>query len=360
VWWVGKQMRLEREHCCDDMAVAVCGSVLEYANALAEMEEIRGRNMEPAMAANGGELLRRIRRLLRQPEPPSQSAMLAVVLALLIAGAAAIVSLRAAPQEAQHPALSQPAFDVASIRPTPAGIDPGPRFGLGPRTHVESATLKGLVMLAYDVKDFQVSGGPGWTNSDRYDIDATVEGESRGTGPAYRTLVLRRLQTLLRDRFKLAVHRETKELPIYELVVAKGGFKLQPVKEGSCVPFDAEKFRAPGSNPMDFCGYGGFGRGFYEASTVSMADLAYALPMVVGRTVVDKTGITGIFRIHLTYQFVSPPAGPPDAARDPAPADDAGLSIFTALQEQLGLKLESSKGPVEVLVIDHVEKPSEN
>jgi uncharacterized protein (TIGR03435 family) len=354
VWWVGKQMRLEREHCCDDMAVAICGNVLEYANALAEMEEIRGRNMEPAMAANGGELIRRIRRLLGRPEPPSLSAMLVVVLPLLMAGASAVVSVRAAAQE------TQPAFDVASIRSTPAGIDPGPRFGLGPRTHVESATLKSLVLLAYDVKDFQVSGGPGWTNSDRYDIDATVEGESRGTGPAYRTLILRRLQTLLRDRFKLAVHRETKELPIYELVVAKGGFKLQPVKEGSCVPFDAEKFRAPGTNPMDFCGYGGFGRGFYEASTVSMADLAYALPMAVGRTVVDKTGITGVFRIHLTYQFVSPPTAPPDGAGNPASADDAGLSIFTALQEQLGLKLESSKGPVEVLVIDHVEKPSEN
>jgi uncharacterized protein (TIGR03435 family) len=354
VWWVGKQMRLEREHCCDDIAVATCGSALEYANALAEMEEIRGRNMEPAMAANGGELLGRIRRLLGQPEPASRSRMLAVVLALLIAGVPTAVSLRAAQQEAQ------PAFDVASIKRTSPGIDPGPRYGLGPRTHVESATLKDLVLLAYDVKDFQVSGGPGWTNSDRYDIDATVEGESRGTGPAYRTLILRRLQTLLQDRFKLAVHRETKELPIYELVVAKGGFKLQPVKEGSCVPFDAEKFRAPGSNPMNFCGYGGFGRGFYEASTGTMADLAYALPMVVGRTVVDKTGIMGVFRIHLTFQFVSPPAAPPDAAGNPTPADDAGTSIFTALQEQLGLKLESSKGPVEVLVIDHVEKPSEN
>jgi uncharacterized protein (TIGR03435 family) len=353
VWWVGKQMRLEREHCCDDIAVGMCGSPLEYANALAEMEEIRGRKIEPAMAANGGELLGRIRRLLGQPEPASRSTLLAVVLALLLAGVPTAVSLRAAPQQAQ------PAFDVASIKPTAAGIDPGPRFDLGPRTHVESATLKSLVLLAYDIKDFQLSGGPGWTNSDRYDIDATVEGESRGTGPAYRTLVLRRLQTLLQDRFKLAVHRETKELPIYELVVAKGGFKLQPVKEGSCVPFDAEKFRAPGSNPMDFCGYGGFGRGFFEASTGSMADLAYQLPMVVGRTIVDKTGIKGVFRIHLSFQFV-PPATPPDAAGNPTPADDAGTSIFTALQEQLGLKLESSKGPVEVLVIDHVEKPSEN
>jgi uncharacterized protein (TIGR03435 family) len=354
VWWVGKQMRLEREHCCDDIAVAICGSPLEYASALAEMEEIRGRNTEPAMAANGGELLGRIRRLLGQPEPASRSTLLAVVLALLIAGVPAAVSLRAAPQQAQ------PAFDVASIKRTAAGIDPGPRFGLGPRTHVESATLKDLVLLAYDIKDFQLSGGPGWTNSDRYDIDATVEGESRGTGPAYRTLILRRLQTLLQDRFKLAVHRETKELPIYELVVAKGGFKLQPVKEGSCVPFDAEKFRAPGSNPMNFCGYGGFGRGFYEASTTTMAELAYALPMAVGRTVVDRTGITGVFRIHLAYQFVSPPAASPNGAGNPTPADDASISIFTALQEQLGLKLESSKGPVEVLVVDHVEKPSEN
>jgi uncharacterized protein (TIGR03435 family) len=105
----------------------------------------------------------------------------------------------------------------------------------------------------------------------------------------------------------------------------------------------------------DYCGYGGFGRGNYEATSQTLADFAYGLPLLLGRPVVDKTGITGAYRFHLTYaqdESVARFGGPP--------GDNTGPNIFTAIQEQLGLKLESAKGPVEVLVIDSVEKPSEN
>jgi uncharacterized protein (TIGR03435 family) len=178
----------------------------------------------------------------------------------------------------------------------------------------------------------------------------------------YRNLLLRRLQTLLRDRFKLSVHRETKELPIYELTVAKGGPKLQPP---NCIEREPGDLAiAPGKAMMDYCGSGGFtGRGQYQASNGSTADLAGALSPVLGRSIADKTRVAGRFRILLTFSSDAstiPDVGGLGAPAAGAPAADLGPDIFTALREQLGLKLEPGKGPVEVIVIDRVEKPSEN
>ncbi|HWF08885.1 MAG TPA: M56 family metallopeptidase [Bryobacteraceae bacterium] len=355
VWWAGTQMRIEREHCCDDIAVAVSGNAIEYAGALVELEEIRARIPEPAIAATGGELLGRIRRLLGQKpseDPASRflgSIAAGALLLFLIAGPAVIAQ--------------QPAFDVASIKRNLSG---GPeRFKMFPAFSVENATLKDLILMAYEIQDFRISGGPGWIASDRYDIEAKAEGT-----PAFnqevRLLQERRLQMLLQSRFRLVLHRETKELPIYVLSVAKGGLKLYPLKEGDCIARDPSKLGAPlapGKTPMDYCGYGGFARGLYENSTASIGDVAGALSTLLGRKVVDKTGVTGRYRIHLTFapddsmpRFPDSQGGP----GTPAPPADAGPNIFTAVQEQLGLKLESGKGPIEVLVIDHAEKPSDN
>lgn len=357
VWWVGKQVRLEREHCCDDIAVAVCGSAFEYANALAEMEQIRGEIPAGAMAAAGGDLLGRIRRVLGRKDHTSRSmgTVAAAVLVLSIVGATAVVSLYATPQEAQ------PSFEVASIKRDVSG-QPGPMFRLFPGLHLERATLKDLVTMAYQVRDFQVTGGPGWINSDRYNIDAKAE-QPAVFNQEYRALQYRRIQTMLRERFKLAIHRETKELPIYELTVAKGGPKLQPPNCIQREPGDLTV--APGKKMTDYCGFGGFtSRSRYEASNGSISELAGGLSLPLGRIVVDKTGITGRFHIQLTYTpdvstIAFPDAAAPDRA-DGVPPADAAPDIFTALQEQLGLKLESSKGSAEVLVIDHVEKLSEN
>jgi uncharacterized protein (TIGR03435 family) len=353
VWWVGRQMRIEREHCCDDIAVAVCGNAIEYAEALAELEETRAQIPEPALAATGGELLGRIQRLLGQSpseDSPSRS------LGTFAAAAALVLFIAGVPAIAQ-----QPAFDVAAIKRNVSG-EPGPRFKMFPGFTVERATLKDLVKLAYEIEDFRISGGPGWINSDRYDIEAKAEGNPVWNQEV-RMLQERRLQTLLNDRFKLMIHRETKELPIYVLSVAKGGLKLHPLKEGDCIARDPTKLGtplAPGKTPMDYCGYGGFGRGLYENSTADMGGVAGALSTLLGRKVVNKTGITGTFRIRLTF---TPDESMPRFSGDPGyppPSDTTDPNIFTALQEQLGLKLESGKGPVDVLVIDHAEKPSEN
>jgi uncharacterized protein (TIGR03435 family) len=263
-------------------------------------------------------------------------------LVLLIAGVAVVAQ--------------QTAFEVASIKPDVSG-QPGPLFSLFPGFTVERATLRSLVVMAYGVHDFQLSGGPGWINSDRYNIEAKAQAPA-AFSQDYRALQYRRMQTLLQDRFKLALHHETKELPIYELTVAKGGSKLQ---RPSCLQRDpGDRTIAPGKAMSDYCGFGGWSKSRYEATTGSMADLAGGLSGLLERIVVDKTGITGTFHIVLTFTPDDSTVRLPDipGAPEQPPADSA--NIFTAIQEQLGLKLESAKGPVDVLVIDHVEKPSEN
>jgi uncharacterized protein (TIGR03435 family) len=209
-----------------------------------------------------------------------------------------------------------------------------------------------LISWAYNVWDFQISGGPGWIDSARYDIEAKADG-----GPSQDQMKLM-MQRLLGERFKLSLHRGTKELPIYRLTEAKDGFKLRPLKEGDCIVFDPTH---PPSSPKltasDFCGNLTMGRGSFEGTSATMADLAVSISQIVGRPVVDGTGITGVFHIRLKFAALS---GSVAAADNGAPTADDLPSIFGAVQEQLGLKLESTKGPVEVLFIDSIERTSEN
>jgi uncharacterized protein (TIGR03435 family) len=265
-------------------------------------------------------------------------------LVALAAGATAVVSVYAAP-----PQEAQPAFDVASIKRDVSG-EPGGIFTCVPACHLERMTLRDLVIFAYRVRNFQVTGGPGWIDSERYNIDAKAEG-APSFNQEYVALQYQRLQTLLRDRFNLTIHRETKELPVYALTVAKGGPKLQ---QPNCVQREPGDFTvAPGK----YCGLigGSMATGRLQASSTTMANLARFLSSMLSRTVVDKTGIAGEFDLQLTFSPDRPAVPPPDAA-----GADLGPDFFTAMQEQLGLKLESAKGPVEVLVIDRVERPSEN
>lgn len=226
--------------------------------------------------------------------------------------------------------------------------------------HIEGFTLKDLILSAYHVHDFEVTGGPAWIDSDLYDIDAKAE-RPPTPSPQFANLQWRRLQTLLHNRFNLTIHRETKELPVYELMVAKGGLKAQPA---TCIQrITGDTNIAPDKKQSDYCGPAGFGKGRIEASGAAMAFLAYMLSNELSRPVVDKTGLHGDFQIHLAYAPDAPAASL--GAPGPRPADaaatvDLGPDIFTAMQEQLGLKLQPAKGPVEVLVIDHVEKPTEN
>ncbi len=227
------------------------------------------------------------------------------------------------------------AFEVASVKSTAetgAGMSinrsPGGRFT------TNNASLERLIEFAYDVRAHQISGGPKWFETDGFDIVAKAEGEN----PDLRLM----LQKLLEDRFKLAIHRETKELSVYTLVAGKGGPKLQRSDKADTRITSGDK-----------------GRTIFQKT--SMAMLAQTLSQRLGRTVINGTGLKGEFDFELEW---TPGEGEPgkkiNGVEIPPPPDTSGPSIFTAVQEQLGLKLESTKGPVEILVIERAEKPSGN
>jgi uncharacterized protein (TIGR03435 family) len=262
-------------------------------------------------------------------------------------------------------------FEVASIKPSPGGR--GRFFGTdrGGDFNAKNMPLKAIIAEAYNVKQFQLYGVPGWLGSDAFDITAKPQVDrnekpvSRATFEARWADLMLRLQTLLEDRCALKVHRETKELPVYTVTIAKGGLKLKPA---DCVEADFDHPPGPPTPGQALpCGNLRMGRDGLNATLngygITMEDLLTRwLPQTLDRTVIDKTGYTGKFNLTVEWAPDTPmrPADGDDPTK-PAPApDSAGPSIFTALQEQLGLKLDATKGSVEVLVIDHVEKPSAN
>jgi uncharacterized protein (TIGR03435 family) len=262
-----------------------------------------------------------------------------------------------------------PSFEVASIKPNrSADMRIGIRFMPG-RFTTTGATVKQLITLAYDVRDFQVSGGPSWISTDKYDIDAkepdALADELAKLTPDQRHEKMELLiQSLLADRFQLKVSHGTKELPVYALVVAKNGPKIQEAKPGDTYP---NGMKGPDGRALGHGGIMRMGSGQFTGQGVPMIFLVQQLSQQLGRTVVDQTGLKGNYDFTLKWtpdqtapgMIMVPPGGGPGPDNPPSP-DSSGPSIFTAVQEQLGLKLESTKGRVEIIVIDHVEKPSEN
>jgi uncharacterized protein (TIGR03435 family) len=251
-------------------------------------------------------------------------------------------------------------FEVESVKPNTSAA-PIVRIFMAPGNPRFAATninLRMLITFAYTVKNFQISGGSGVIDAGRYDIEAKAA-DSKPTLEQIRSM----LQTLLADRFKLAVHRETKEVPIYALAAAKGGTKLVESKEGGCVGFDPASLPGPGQPQRMFCGLL-IGPNTAKGGKIAMKEFTDGLSNILGRPVVDKTGYTGNFDLALEFSqegvdMVGLFGGAPFSGGKPSD-DDSRPSIFTVLQDQLGLKLESQKGPAEVLVIDHAEKASEN
>lgn len=241
---------------------------------------------------------------------------------------------------AQDPQAKKPSFEVASVRLAKPDCSFTTYGGPPGRYTAVCTTLWGLIYNAYKVRSFQdyPPGLPAWADKDRFDIEAKANDDNVATiqklsGKELEQFNREMLQSLLADRFKLRVHYESTLQPVYELVLAKGGTKLKPL------PAD----RKPG--------WGKFDRGELILHGRSIADFAHFLSMSqsAGRTVVDKTGLTGKYDFDLKWT--------PDDQQGTA---DAGPSLFTALEEQLGLKLVPAKGPVDTLVVDHAEKPSEN
>jgi uncharacterized protein (TIGR03435 family) len=278
-------------------------------------------------------------------------------------------------------------FDVASIKPAapqqPGRMMMGTRGGPGTpdpgQVSFMNMPLSRIIMNAYDVKSFQVTG-PSWLDSDRFDITAKIpEG---ATKEQFHVM----LQNLLAERFKLVVHKEKKEVPIYALTVARGGLKIKESPKD--VPAEGGDAGSPPPPPPGppVMGRDGMPRmapgrrgeiiafgpnGFrMQGAHETMATLADVLSNQLGRPVVDMTGLTAEYDYTLNFspeglpgmRGMPMPMGPPPGAAPEGGHDaETGPSIFTALQEQLGLKLDSRKGPVDLIVVDSVEKtPTEN
>ncbi|WP_213806022.1 TIGR03435 family protein [Granulicella sp. dw_53] len=257
----------------------------------------------------------------------------------------------------------RPEVEVAAIhRSAPGGGDLGNVHITPSRFEAHNMTVRKLMYIAYKVKADRIVGGPGWLNSETYDITAVVDDMAGDNFPLT-------LQTLLEDRFKLKIHRETKDAPVYDLTLAKGGLKMQPTKPGSCVPFDLSKNR-PTQNPDQLrCNtWTGTRSGFRNAIGVTMTDAAGVgfqsltgqLSLILDRPVIDQTGLQGLFDVHLEWTPDEIAATAPVDAGQPAPSAETAPSIFVAVREQLGLELKPGRGPVTVLVIDSVDRPSEN
>jgi uncharacterized protein (TIGR03435 family) len=370
IWWVSGHIRAERELCCDDVAVSASGNALTYARALAHLESCRPSHLSAALAANGGSLADRIARLLGQSRPAVRTGLGPVVVTIAVLLATAIYGLFG---QSAHPA-----FEVATIKRNASAQDAatgrrGVAYKPGGRIIATNAPLRLLIQFAYAAHDSpyqghsdplgasQVIGGPAWIDSDGYDIEAKPESN---TDQKHAWLML---QTLLADRFRLTLDRETRELPVYNLTAKKSGLKLPPAKDITCLSFP------PGTTPQPMpgtsdCGYAPLFLSFtelrIEGRKLHMADLVRGLARALGQPVLDKTGFTGEFDIDLNYSDEdvmksSGSATPDDAGGTRLPAGP-NLSIIFAAMDQLGLKLQPAKGPVEVLVVDHAERPTPN
>jgi uncharacterized protein (TIGR03435 family) len=263
--------------------------------------------------------------------------------------AAALSAMAISAQPQSLPTRTE--FEVASVKPTASADGRSLLQAVPGRLLMRNLALRRLILIAWDLQDDQLAGDAPWIDSGHYDIQATASPDTtvqQMEGPM--------LQALLEERFRLTIHREIRQLSVYELAVAKDGPKLQPSKDGSCTPRPVNS--PPASNP-NFCGFhsvpdDGLNRTL-EGTGITTAALAETLSrtyvLSLGKNIIDATGLTGAFDVHLRWAIdpLSSPTGP-----------DTSSSIFAALQEQLGLKLESAKAPVEVLVIDHIEKPSAN
>ena len=273
------------------------------------------------------------------------------------------------PASAQAPApAGTPTFEVASIKRNNSGTGMI-SIGMQPggRLNFTNVPLRQLIIRAYGVQPFQVIGGPDWMSSDRFDVIAKAEGAA---APQEMNLMLR---ALLADRFKLVVHNETREMAIYYLTRSREDGRLGPELKTASVDCGTAGRGRPGGPPPGAAGPGGapgggcqmmITPGRLQVAGQPIANIVTPLANQLGRPVIDKTGLTGGYDFTLSWLPDGGrgiPAGPlPPGAPELPPIDPNAPSLFTALQEQLGLKLEAARGPVEVIVIDSVQQPTED
>jgi bla regulator protein BlaR1 len=342
VWWIESKLIEERERACDEGVLRFGSEPEVYAESILNACKLYLESPLPCVSTvSGGQLRQRIDRIManqiaHQLDFGHKFLLVAAATAAIVGPV--ILGLATRPTYAQSgpDTPGRLAFEVASIKPSKntangnvTEIAPG-----GQRFTATDAPLKLLIMTAYDVNVRQISGGPGWLNSEFYDVEAKAE------RPASRRQIHLMLQSLLADRFNLMLHRETKELPMYLLTAETHQSKVRENRSGG------EPHVRRGSS----------GQTVFE--NVPISQLVWFLSLRLRRDVLDKTGLKGNYDFELAWTPDVPSRG--DGAESAPPPDPNGPSIFTALREQLGLKLTATKGPVEILVIDHAEKPAAN
>lgn len=352
IWWIGARLVAERERACDEEVLRQGSEPGVYAEGILKVCRFYLESpLQCVSGVTGSDLKKRIegimRRSIGRPLGTGRKLLVAAagIAAAVIPLTVGVWTARSAAAESTAP--QGPTFEVASIKPNKTGsrmvtIGP-PRGG---RFEASNISLKALMRFAYHVGDFQISGGPGWAGSERFDLEAEAEGNPD------RARLQAMMRALLADRFHLAVRSQTRELPVYALTVSGAGSELKP---DPC----------PGApTPESGCGQLHVSaRGQITGKSAPLSSLAGLLSSMLSRPVLDQTGRPGEYDFDLrwTPDTYSPPGAgaPPEERLAPSP-DPNGPTIFTALQEQLGLKLESRKGPVEMLVIEHADRPSAN
>jgi uncharacterized protein (TIGR03435 family) len=367
VWWIGCRLVDERERACDEEVVRLGSDPHVYAEGILRTCQFCLESPLSCMSGvTGSDLKKRIVRIVTQRPGTSLGIWrqtLLVAAAAGVFGAPVAIGALTAPQAPtpSKPDAGTASFEVASVKPNTTG-DHRVAIGLQPggRFNASNVPLRMLLRQAYDIQEFQIVGGPEWLRSDRFDIVAkTPEGEF--SADQMRPM----LRALLAERFNLRAHNETREMPVYALVKTRQGGSLGPDITPSAVDCAAVMQSRRGGAPpapgqkID-CGLL-IGVGKMNAGGMPMTTLARSLSSLVGRIVVDKTELTGGYDFELTYAPDGLGGLPPLPNEVPLnEGDPTAPTIFTALQEQLGLKLDERRATVDVLVIDSVEKPGEN
>jgi uncharacterized protein (TIGR03435 family) len=375
VWWIQARLVEERERACDEAVLQMGSDPQDYAEGIVTVCEFYLRSPLVCLSGvTGSDLKRRVETIMLNRAAESMDIgrklllFVGAVLALtvpLIVGVLNAPSIRA--QEPAKPVPQQiatsalPEFEVASIKPSAPDSNLKVDFAAGGKLFITNATLRFLIKIAYDIGDDQLAGGPGWIGSKRFDLAAVperalgasaiinaIDGDPKSMAPD-RILVLHkpvrlRLQRLLADRFQLELRRESTPMPAFALVLARGGPKKLTVTKST------------GDSQLKF------GNGVLEAVGVDMATLAKFLSEgQTGRPVVDMTGLKDKYDFHLEWApDTSPNFLPADSGAQQQPADASGISIFTALQQQLGLKLDARTGAADRLVVSRAELPLAN
>ena len=367
VWWLGTRLMEERERACDEEVLELGSKRHVYAESILKVCEFCvGSPLACVAGVTGADLKKRMvyimtERIARKLDFGRKVLLSAAVLLALVIpigfGVANATQDRAQAQTGTTGATA-PKFDV-TVKPselsTPTYAGSGVhmvRMGYGPDGfRAFNMSLRSIIQEAYGVQANQILGAPEWISTSAYDIEVKLEGiPDKETDPRLKQPEIRaQLQALLANRFKLALHHETKDLPSYALEVGESGSKLQPSKYAD-YPDAAKGPDGKGIHRMMMMQQDGSGQVMgIAAQKSSLPEFALQLSMQLGKKVVDKTGLTGQYDFNLHWSQA--------AADNDASDSAAGPSLFTAIQDQLGLKLVPQAGPVDVLIVDHVEKP---